>query len=124
MLDAAIRAARETFSAPMRAVLLKSLGITALLLVVGWFGLEALAQKMVALPNATANTIAKKTVHRSRFRSTSEPPPKALPPPPMPNAPERPASFPEWRRTSTIRMNDTNTWTTSRIASIGADLRE
>ncbi len=58
MLDAAILAARQTLSPPFRAVLLKSLGLTMLLLVVGWFALQALADSLLTLPNATANSIA------------------------------------------------------------------
>ena len=52
----------------------------------------------------TTKRTAKKTVARSRLRSTIEPPPKELPPPPMPKAPERPASFPECSRIRKIRM--------------------
>lgn len=58
MWDAAVKAARQTFSAPLRAVLLKSVGLTLLLLTAGWFGLQALAEQMLALPNETANRIA------------------------------------------------------------------
>jgi CysZ protein len=58
MLESAVKAAQQTFSPPFRAVLLKSLGITLLLLIVGWFGLEALAERLPTLPNATANQIA------------------------------------------------------------------
>ena len=47
----------------------------------------------------SAKRIPKTTVQRSRFRSTGDPPPKELPDWPMPNAPDRPASLPECRRT-------------------------
>src|SRR5215217_3507870 len=52
---------------------------------------QILSRTMVLRTNRIANA----TVHRSRFRSTSEPPPNALPDCPIPNAPESPASFPE-----------------------------
>jgi hypothetical protein len=39
----------------------------------------------------------------------------------MPNAPERPVSFPEWRRIRKIKMIDSQTWTTSRKIFIGAE---
>jgi CysZ protein len=58
MWTSALRAARQTVSAPFRAVLLKSLGVTLLLLVLGWFGLQALAERLLVLPNETANWVA------------------------------------------------------------------
>lgn len=58
MIDAALLAARQTVSPPFRAVLLKSLGVTLLLLVVGWFGLQTLAERLLVLQNETANWIA------------------------------------------------------------------
>lgn len=58
MWSAALLALRQTFSPPFRAVLFKSLGITALLLVVGWFGLQALAERLLVLQNPTLNQIA------------------------------------------------------------------
>lgn len=58
MWSAAILAARQTVSPPFRAVLFKSLGITVLLLVVGWFGLQALADRLLVLQNPTLNQIA------------------------------------------------------------------
>lgn len=58
MLSAVILAARQTLSPPFRAVLLKSLGITVLLLALGWFGLDALADRLLAIPNETVNRIA------------------------------------------------------------------
>lgn len=58
MLSAALLAARQTLSPPFRSVLLKSLGITALLLAVGWFGLQELAERLLVIPNETANRIA------------------------------------------------------------------
>ena len=58
MWSSAVLAARQTFSPPFRAVLFKSLGITVLLLVVGWFGLQALAERMLVLQNPTLNQIA------------------------------------------------------------------
>src|SRR5262245_37863742 len=54
----------------------------------------------------SAQRTPKKMVQRVRFRSTREPPPKELPPPPMPKAPERPASLPEWSSTRKIRITD------------------
>ena len=68
--------------------------------------------------------IEKKIVARSRLRSTIDPPPKELPPPPMPKAPERPASLPECRSTRKIRMTEMKTWTTERNVYTAADLRE
>lgn len=58
MIDAALLAARQTFSPPFRAVLFKSLGVTLLLLVLGWFGLQTLAGRLLVLQNETANWIA------------------------------------------------------------------
>lgn len=58
MWSAAVLAARQTFSPPFRAVLFKSLGITILLLIVGWFGLQALADRLLVLQNPTLNQIA------------------------------------------------------------------
>lgn len=58
MLGAAVLAARQVLSPPFRTVLVKSLGITVLLLVAGWFALEALAGRLLTIPNATANQIA------------------------------------------------------------------
>lgn len=62
----------------------------------------------------SAQTTAKKTVARSRLRSTIEPPPIELPPPPIPKAPERPASLPECRSTRKIRTTEMVTWMTLR----------
>lgn len=58
MWSAAVLAARQTFSPPFRAVLFKSLGITVLLLIVGWFGLQELADRLLVLQNPTLNQIA------------------------------------------------------------------
>lgn len=58
MWSSALLAARQTVSPPFRMVLLKSLGITLLLLVVGWFALQALGEKLLVVPNETANTVA------------------------------------------------------------------
>ncbi|MFC7053242.1 sulfate transporter family protein [Hansschlegelia quercus] len=58
MLSAALKAAVQTVSRPFRAVLLKSLGLTVLLLILGWIGLQALADRMLVLPNETATWIA------------------------------------------------------------------
>lgn len=58
MLAAALMALRQTVSPPFRMVLLKSLGLTFLLLVVGWFGLQALAERLLVLQNPTVNWIA------------------------------------------------------------------
>ncbi|MDR4308585.1 sulfate transporter family protein [Chelatococcus sambhunathii] len=58
MLSDALLAARQTLSPPFRTVLLKSLGITVLLLVVGWIGLQELAERLLVIPNQTANWIA------------------------------------------------------------------
>jgi len=58
MWDAAIKAARQTFSPEFRGVLWKSIGITLALLVFGWFALEAAAERLVTLPNPTANWLA------------------------------------------------------------------
>lgn len=58
MWSAAVLAARQTFSPPFRAVLFKSLGITVLLLIAGWFGLQALAERMLVIQNPTLNQIA------------------------------------------------------------------
>ncbi|MFD1702027.1 sulfate transporter family protein [Methylopila henanensis] len=59
MLDSAIKAARQVFSPPFRAVLLKSLGLTLLLLAVGWIGLQALAEHLLTLQNPTLNLVAR-----------------------------------------------------------------
>src|SRR6476659_7770609 len=67
--------------------------------------------------------MAKKTVARSRLRSTMEPPPNELPPPPMPKAPESPASLPECRSTRKIRTTEMMTWTTPRIVYTGGEFR-
>jgi CysZ protein len=58
MLSAALLAARQTVSPPFRAILLKSLGLTVLLLVLGWIGLQALADRLLVLPNETATWFA------------------------------------------------------------------
>ncbi|HVI29588.1 sulfate transporter family protein [Hansschlegelia sp.] len=58
MWDAAVKAARQTFSPEFRVVLWKSIGITLALLIFGWFALEAAAERLVTLPNPTANWIA------------------------------------------------------------------
>lgn len=58
MMESALLAARQTLSPPFRTVLLKSLGITVLLLVVGWIGLQELAERLLVIPNQTANWIA------------------------------------------------------------------
>lgn len=58
MLTSALLAARQTLSPPFRSVLFKSLAITVLLLVVGWFGLQELAERLLVIPNETANRIA------------------------------------------------------------------
>jgi CysZ protein len=58
MWRSALRAARQMVSPPFRTVLLKSLGLTLLLLVVGWFGLQAAAERLLVIPNETANWIA------------------------------------------------------------------
>src|SRR5215207_8393814 len=70
----------------------------------------------------SAQRTPKKMVHLVRFRSTSEPPPKALPPPPMPNAPERPASLPEWSSTRKIRITEIRTSTTLSTVAMGGSL--
>jgi CysZ protein len=59
MLSAAIKAAGQIFSPPFRAVLLKSLGLTLLILVVGWIGLQALAEHLLTWSNPTLNLIAR-----------------------------------------------------------------
>jgi CysZ protein len=59
MIGAALRAARQVLTPPFRAVLLKSLGLTILLLALGWFGLQALADHLLTLQNETVNTIAR-----------------------------------------------------------------
>jgi hypothetical protein len=66
----------------------------------------------------TTKRMAKKIVQRSRLRSTSEPPPKALPDWPIPKAPESPVSLPEWRSTRKIRTTEMITWITPRKVSI------
>lgn len=58
MWDAALQAARQTLSPPFRAVLLKSFGLTLLLLVASWLALQAGIDRLVALPNATATSAA------------------------------------------------------------------
>src|SRR5215468_9964490 len=69
----------------------------------------------------SAQRMPKKMVHRVRFRSTSDPPPKELPPPPIPNAPERPASLPECRSTRKMRITDMMTSITlSTVAMSGS----
>src|SRR4051794_20867661 len=70
-----------------------------------------------------AQRIPKKIVQRVRFRSTSEPPPKELPPPPMPNAPERPESLPECRSTRKIRITEMITSTTLSTVATGRECR-
>ena len=65
----------------------------------------------------TAQRTAKKTVQRFRLRSTSEPPPNGPEPVPTPNAPDRPASFPECRSTRKMTTTDRTTWTTERMFS-------
>jgi CysZ protein len=59
MIGAALRAARQVLTPPFRAVLLKSLGLTILLLALGWFGLQALADHLLTLQNETINTVAR-----------------------------------------------------------------
>lgn len=59
MFDSAIKAARQMFSQPFRAVLLKSLGLTLLLLVLGWIGLQALVDHLLTLQNETLNLVAR-----------------------------------------------------------------
>ena len=71
----------------------------------------------------TTNTSANAIVQRFRFRSTSEPPPNGPPPaPPIPNAPDRPASLPECSSTRKISTTREKTWKTSRTAYIGAQI--
>src|SRR5215218_8473718 len=70
----------------------------------------------------SAQRTPKKMVHLVRFRSTSEPPPKALPPPPMPNAPERPASLPEWSSTRKMRITEMKTSITLSTVAMGGSL--
>ena len=50
MIAAAIAALNDVFSPPFRAVLWKSLGLTLVLLIGVWFGLQALLSLFVALP--------------------------------------------------------------------------
>lgn len=59
MLDSALKAFRQMFSPPFRMVLLKSLGLTFLLLVVGWIGLQALADHLLTLQNETLRLVAR-----------------------------------------------------------------
>src|SRR5204862_49227 len=66
---------------------------------------------IVLIPKAIANA----TVQRLRLRSTSEPPPSGPLPVPTPNAPDRPASFPECMRMRKIRTIAMTTWATARI---------
>src|SRR5215208_2227884 len=66
----------------------------------------------------STNSSAKKIVQRFRLRSTSEPPPKGPAPVPTPNAPDRPASLPEWSRISSITTTARTTCTPLRIASM------
>src|SRR6476646_5797936 len=65
---------------------------------------------------------ATKTVARVRLRSTIEPPPSELPPPPTPKAPERPASFPECSRIRKIRTTEKSTCRTLRNVYMAASL--
>lgn len=59
MIEAALLSARQMFTPPFRAVLLKSLGLTALALVVGWIGLQALADHLITLENQTLTVVAR-----------------------------------------------------------------
>lgn len=56
MFDAARKAFAQILSPPFRAVLLKSVGLTLLMLVAVWFGLEALFTHYVRLPYAWMDT--------------------------------------------------------------------
>src|SRR4051812_9469373 len=70
----------------------------------------------------TAKASANATVQRFRLRSTSEPPPSGPLPPPTPNAPESPASFPECMRIRAIRTIEKKTWLALRNACTVASL--
>lgn len=58
MLSAALLALRQTFSPPFRTVLLKSLGITILVLAACWFGLDAIADRLIVIQNVWISWIA------------------------------------------------------------------
>jgi CysZ protein len=58
MIDAVLKAARQTLSPPFRAVLLKSLAITVATLIAAWFALDFAADRLLTLQNATLNQIA------------------------------------------------------------------
>src|SRR3954454_9240301 len=70
----------------------------------------------------SANRIPNAIVQRFRLRSTSEPPPSGPAPVPTPNAPDRPASFPECMSTRKIRTTEMKTWTTERMTSMAGML--
>lgn len=59
MFESAIKAARQMFSPPFRAVLLKSLGLTLLLLLAGWIGLQALVDHLLTVENETVRLVAR-----------------------------------------------------------------
>ena len=56
MLDAAAKAFAQIWTPPFRAVLLKSVGLTLLVLLAVWFGLEFLVTQYVRLPYAWMDT--------------------------------------------------------------------
>jgi CysZ protein len=57
MFNAARLALLQILSPPFRAVLWKSIGITLLVLIGGWFAIEALLSSLVAVPFAWLNTL-------------------------------------------------------------------
>jgi CysZ protein len=56
MLDAARKAFAQIWTPPFRAVLLKSVGLTLLMLLAAWLGLEYLLTQYVRLPYAWMDT--------------------------------------------------------------------
>src|ERR687886_1595121 len=56
MLDAALKALAQLWTPPFRAVLVKSIGLTLLLLAAAWYGLETLGTRYVHLPYGWMDT--------------------------------------------------------------------
>src|ERR687886_942812 len=56
MLDAALKALAQLWTPPFRAVLVKSIGLTLLLLAAAWYGLETLGTRYIHLPYGWMDT--------------------------------------------------------------------
>ncbi len=56
MLDAARKALAQLWTPPFRAVLLKSIGLTLLILAAAWYGLETLGTRTIHLPYGWMDT--------------------------------------------------------------------